>query len=91
MPFFTQSLPNLLITDVIMPGMNGRTLAERVAATLPGIQVLFASGHASDVIAEHGILEDGIEFIAKPYSAQQLALRARDLLERRQLLAPRPR
>ena len=74
--------PDLLITDVIMPGMNGRVLAERVAALLPTIRVLFVSGYNEDLIADRGVLKTGIEFLAKPYSIEQLARRVREVLDR---------
>jgi CheY-like chemotaxis protein len=72
--------PELLMTDVVMPGINGRLLAERVAASFPDIRVLFVSGYAQDVVADHGILKDGIEFLAKPYSVEQLARRVYEVL-----------
>jgi signal transduction histidine kinase/ActR/RegA family two-component response regulator len=71
--------PELLITDVIMPGMNGRVLAEHVAARLPNIRVLFVSGYPQDVMAE-AASNVGIEFLAKPYSVEQLARRAGEML-----------
>ena len=74
-------VPELLITDVVMPGMNGRVLAERAAAMLPGLRILFVSGYAEDVIVERGILKTGIEFLAKPYSIEQLARRIREVLD----------
>jgi len=74
-------VPELLITDVIMPGMNGRVLAERVVAALPDIRVLFVSGYTEDVIVERGVLKTGIEFLAKPYSLEQLARRVREVLD----------
>jgi CheY-like chemotaxis protein len=77
-----QPAPELLITDVIMPGMNGHVLAQRVAATLPTIRVLFASGYTQNVIVTHGVLKEGIEFLAKPYSVEQLARRIAELLAR---------
>jgi two-component system, cell cycle sensor histidine kinase and response regulator CckA len=73
--------PDLLITDVIMPGMNGRVLAERVAALVPAIRVLFVSGYTEHFIVDRGVLKKGIEFLAKPYSIEQLAQRVRDVLE----------
>ncbi len=73
--------PELLITDVIMPGMNGRVLAERVSAQLPTIRVLFVSGYTEDLIVDRGVLKTGIEFLAKPYSIEQLARRVREVLD----------
>lgn len=72
--------PELLITDVVMPGMNGRVLSERVAATLPKIRALFTSGYTQNVIVNQGVLQDGIEFLAKPYSVEQLAQRIAQLM-----------
>jgi signal transduction histidine kinase/CheY-like chemotaxis protein len=75
-----EPIPELLITDVIMPGMNGRLLAEHIAAYLPDIRVLFVSGYTQDFIAKHGVLPQGIEFLAKPYSVTQLAHRVQEVL-----------
>jgi two-component system cell cycle sensor histidine kinase/response regulator CckA len=71
---------HLLITDVILAGMNGRELAERARAERPGIRVLYCSGYTGNVIAHHGILDDGIDFIGKPYAPAELA--AREVLDR---------
>lgn len=71
---------DLLITDVILPGMNGRILAEAMQTLRPGIKVLFTSGYTSNVIAHHGILQENIEFLPKPYSIDQLAQRVREVL-----------
>jgi signal transduction histidine kinase/ActR/RegA family two-component response regulator len=71
--------PELLITDVIMSGMNGRVLAEHVTARLPDIPVLFVSGYPQDVMTE-GSSREGIEFLPKPYTVDQLARRAHELL-----------
>jgi PAS domain S-box-containing protein len=76
-----QPPPEILITDVIMPGMNGRVLAEGVATLLPNIRVLFVSGYAEDFIVDRGVLKNGIEFLAKPYSLDQLSRRVREVLE----------
>jgi PAS domain S-box-containing protein len=75
-------VPELLITDVIMPGMNGKVLATRVADLLPDIRVLFVSGYTEDFIVERGVLQAGIEFLAKPYTLDQLERRAREVLEK---------
>jgi PAS domain S-box-containing protein len=73
--------PKLLITDVIMPGMNGSVLATRVAALLPDVRVLFVSGYTEDFIVERGVLKTGIEFLPKPYSLEQLARRVEEVLD----------
>jgi two-component system, cell cycle sensor histidine kinase and response regulator CckA len=73
---------DLLLTDVIMPEMNGRALADRVRLIRPEIKVLFASGYAADVIAQHGLLDGGTAFIAKPYTIEGLARRVRAVLDR---------
>ncbi|MFW5741562.1 MAG: ATP-binding protein, partial [Myxococcota bacterium] len=78
---------HLLMTDVIMPGVNGKVLAENIQAIVPDIQVLFTSGYTDDVISQHGVLQEGIEFIAKPYTPQSLAKRVRTVLDRNR---PRP-
>jgi len=71
---------DLLLTDVIMPGMNGRMLADRLSRSCPGLRVLYASGYTSNVIVHHGVLEEGINFINKPYSEQALARKIREVL-----------
>ncbi len=82
----TDAPVDLLLTDVIMPAMNGGELADRVRALRPTIRVLFVSGYTADVIAHHGVLAPGVEFLAKPYTREALATRLRDLLD-----APSPR
>jgi len=73
--------PDLLVTDVVMPGMNGRALAERVASLFPAMRVLFVSGYTENVIVHHGVLKENIEFLAKPYSVDQLARRVREVID----------
>ncbi|HXI22007.1 MAG TPA: hypothetical protein VNH46_13015, partial [Gemmatimonadales bacterium] len=70
------------ITDVVLPGMNGRALAEAVQAIRPGIRVLYTSGYSENVMVHHGVLDPGIEFIAKPYPIELLAHRVREVLDR---------
>ncbi len=72
---------DLLITDVIMPEMNGDELASKISEIQPGIKVLFTSGYTEDVISPHGILEEGAQFIGKPYKPQELAEKIRELLD----------
>jgi len=72
-----------LITDVIMPGMSGRQVADELKRRRTGIKVLFLSGYAEDVIAEHGVLEPGVDFLAKPFRQEDLARKLREVLDRR--------
>ncbi|MEJ2040833.1 MAG: ATP-binding protein, partial [Desulfosarcinaceae bacterium] len=72
---------HLLITDVVMPGMNGRDLADQLQVLFPDLKVLFMSGYTSDVIAHRGVLEEGVHFIAKPFSRQELAFKVREVLD----------
>ncbi len=73
---------HLLITDVVMPHMNGKDLMEAVTVFRPDIKVLFMSGYAADIIAHHGVLEPGVPFIQKPFSMLALAERIREVLEK---------
>ncbi|MDA3904017.1 MAG: ATP-binding protein [Desulfuromusa sp.] len=71
----------LLITDVIMPEMNGRELSERLHSLRPDIKTLFMSGYTSDVIAHHGVLEVGVHFLQKPFSMSSLGSKVREALD----------
>jgi two-component system cell cycle sensor histidine kinase/response regulator CckA len=71
---------DLLVTDVIMPGLNGRQLADRLVAERPGLKVLYTSGYTADVIALHGSLEPGMEYLPKPFGAAQLSAKVREVL-----------
>ena len=74
---------DLLLTDVVMPGMNGRELAERLQTLRPEMQVLYCSGYADDVMAHHGNVHAQLNFIAKPYSVAALAKKLRQVLDGR--------
>lgn len=73
--------PDLLLTDVMMPGMTGPELAERVAAEHPGIRILFMSGYPGDELDRVGLRAEEVEFLQKPFTPAELAERIRDLLE----------
>jgi two-component system, cell cycle sensor histidine kinase and response regulator CckA len=71
---------NLLITDVVMPEMNGHDLAERLQSLYPGIKNLFMSGFTANVIARRGVLDENDNFIQKPFSMEELAVKVREAL-----------
>jgi len=71
---------DLLLTDVIMPGMNGRQVYETLKNHFPSMRVLFMSGYTDDIIAHHGILEKGINFIAKPFTQADLSFKLREAI-----------
>jgi len=72
---------HLLITDVIMPGMNGRDLFKRLNLSRPGLKCIFMSGYTANVIAHHGVLDEGIHFLQKPFSVKALAEKVREVLD----------
>lgn len=72
---------DLLITDVVMPDMNGKNLAKEITKQFPDLKCLFMSGYTANIIANHGILDNGVHFISKPFSKQQLAKKVRDVLD----------
>ena len=74
---------HLLLTDVVMPGMNGRELAGRVTGARPETRVLYASGYTDDAILRHGVLDAGSPFISKPYTPTELKRRVREVLDAR--------
>jgi PAS domain S-box-containing protein len=72
---------HLLITDVIMPGMNGRDLAKCLISGYPHLKHLFMSGYTANVIVHHGVLDEGVNFIQKPFSLPVLSNKVRDILD----------
>lgn len=78
---FQQGEIDLLVTDVVLPGMSGRELAEKVRAEKPDLKVLFCSGYTDDVILERRLLEGGEQLVQKPFTIQQLACRVREALD----------
>ncbi len=73
---------HLLVTDVIMPEMNGRELSQRLQSLYPDLKRLFMSGYTANVIAHHGMLDEGVQFIQKPYSKRDLARKVRETLDK---------
>ncbi len=73
---------DLLITDVVMPELSGAELRDKILEVRPGIKVLFISGYAGDIIAHHGVLDEGVNFIRKPFSMNDLALAVRNVIQR---------
>jgi two-component system cell cycle sensor histidine kinase/response regulator CckA len=71
----------LMVTDVVMPKMNGRQLAEKIMVFRPGLKVLFVSGYTDHAIVAQGILEPGIEFLQKPFTPEALSRRVREVLD----------
>lgn len=72
---------HLLITDVVMPGMNGKDLNERLSALKQGLKCIFMSGYTANVIAHHGVLDEGIHFLQKPFSLKTLTEKVREVLD----------
>ena len=75
---------DLLVTDVVMPGMNGKQLAEELRRTRPGLACLYISGYTANVISERGILEEGVDLLPKPFPLGALAAKIREILDRGQ-------
>jgi len=71
---------DLLMTDVVMPEMNGRDLGKMLQATYPALKQLFMSGYTADVIGHHGVLDPGVSFIQKPFSMRDLGAKIADVL-----------
>jgi two-component system, cell cycle sensor histidine kinase and response regulator CckA len=72
---------DLLLTDVVMPGMNGRELAERLTRGRPTLKVLYMSGYTNDAAVQHGIVDANIEFLCKPFTAVSLCGKVREVLD----------
>ena len=74
-------LIHLLLTDVVMPDVNGRMLAEDLLMTRPELKVLFMSGYTDNAIAHHGVLDPGTAFVQKPFSPTVIAHKVREVLD----------
>jgi FixJ family two-component response regulator len=71
----------MMVTDVVMPRMSGRELAFQLARERPSMKVLFMSGHTEDAISHHGVLEEGVAFLQKPFTQDALVSSVRTLLD----------
>jgi PAS domain S-box-containing protein len=72
---------DLLLTDVVMPEMNGKELERRIGAHMPDIKTLYMSGYTANVIAKRGVLDEGVDFIRKPFSVESLSQKVREVLD----------
>jgi two-component system cell cycle sensor histidine kinase/response regulator CckA len=72
---------DLLLTDVVMPSMNGRELANRIAAARPGIKVLFMSAYSDQILYSHGVVPQGVSLIRKPFRLDDLVVKIQDVLQ----------
>jgi DNA-binding NtrC family response regulator len=71
-----------LLTDLVMPGMTGREVAQVVTQMHPGTHVVYMSGYTGSVIDHHGMIEEGVTFVQKPFSADDLSRALRSLLDK---------
>lgn len=72
---------DLLVTDVVLPSMNGKELSDRISEKRPDLKTLFMSGYTADIIAKRGVLETGMHFIQKPFRPKDLAIKVRQVLD----------
>jgi len=72
---------HMILTDVVMPGMSGRQLADQLLSFHPKAKVLYMSGYTNNEIIHHGVLEGGINYIQKPFTIDRLARQVREVLE----------
>ena len=70
----------LLLTDIVMPGANGRELARRLCGMDPALRVIFMSGYSDETISRHGVLEDGLHYLQKPFDLPRLGGKIREVL-----------
>ncbi|MGH7506880.1 MAG: response regulator, partial [Longimicrobiales bacterium] len=81
---------DLLVTDVVMPGMSGREVADRIRASRPDTRILFTSGYTPEAILQHRVVTEGAPFLAKPFTPASLAAKVRHVLNAAEPTAPEP-
>ena len=74
--------PDIILTDVVMPGMSGRVLVERLRKTVPNVKVIYMSGYTDDAVVRHGVLESEINFLQKPFTVSALAAKLKSTLKK---------
>jgi CheY-like chemotaxis protein len=72
---------HLLLSDMVMPGVNGKVLADQLAQIRPGLRILFMSGYTDNAIVQHGVLAPGVAFLPKPFTTLALARKVREVLD----------
>jgi PAS domain S-box-containing protein len=81
--------PDLLITDIVMPGLSGNELARRLTDRIPGLRVLYMSGYTEDAIIHHGMLQEDVELLQKPFTTTELLRKARSIIVAARNVRPR--
>lgn len=76
-----------MLTDVVMPGINGRELARRIEEFRPGLPVLYMTGYSKNAVVHHGRLDEGVSLLQKPVKQAELASRIRELIDRKRLVS----
>jgi two-component system, cell cycle sensor histidine kinase and response regulator CckA len=80
-----KTIVKLLLTDVVLPGQNGRDLANDLRGVCPKLRIIFISGYPENVVTRHGIQEDGMFYLPKPFSLQSLTRKVRQVLEQKEI------